>query len=359
MPMTDVAPAVGSLSAILELDRPVLREQRPRDPSPRDRIAVSVIVPAKNEERNLGELIARLNEVLRGLHEPFEIIVVNDGSTDGSMRVLRSLAGSCPELRVIDLARNYGQTAAMMAGIDHSRGDVIVPIDADLQNDPADIPKLLAKLDEGYDVVSGWRQDRRDAAIRRNFVSRMANSMISRLSGVHLHDYGCSLKAYRRNVIDPVRLYGEMHRFVPIYASWYGARITEIPVNHRPRLHGKSNYGLERIFKVVLDLMVVRFLDRWLGKPIYVFGGFGLACFVVAAISALYMFYLKFVDHLSMIQTPLPLLIVMSVMMGGMSISIGLVAEILVRTYFESQGKRIYHMRELINIGGRQSRSQG
>jgi dolichol-phosphate mannosyltransferase len=321
--------------------------------------ALSVIVPVKNEEPNLPILLGRLFPVLHGLRRPFEVIVVNDGSTDGSLSVLRTLAASHPELRVIDLARNYGQTAAMMAGFDHARGDIIVPIDADLQNDPADIPRLLAKLGEGYDVVSGWRKDRQDAAIRRKFVSRVANVMISRLSGVRLHDYGCSLKAYRRDVIGPIRLYGEMHRFIPIYASWYGARIAEIPVNHNPRLHGKSNYGLERVLKVVLDLMVVRFLDRWIGKPIYIFGGFGALWFVVAAMSAAYMFYLKFFGNLSMIQTPLPLLAVMSTMMGVMSVCIGLVAEIVVRTYFESQGKSIYHTRELINLDRPQLRQRG
>ena len=320
---------------------------------------ISVIVPAKNEEQNLPILIEQLFPVLHGLCRPFEVIVVNDGSTDGTLRTLRALAGSHPELRVIDLARNYGQTAAMMAGFDHARGDIIVPMDGDLQNDPADIPLLLAKLEEGYDVVSGWRKDRQDAPIRRNFVSRVANAVISRLSGVYLHDYGCSLKAYRREVIGPVRLYGEMHRFVPIYAAWYGARITEIPVNHSPRLHGKSNYGLERVLKVVLDLMVVRFLDRWIGKPIYIFGGFGMLWLVVSAISAAYVLYLKFFNHLSMIQTPMPLLVVMSFMMGVMSICIGLVAEIVVRTYFESQGKSTYHTRELINFDGPPPQKRG
>jgi dolichol-phosphate mannosyltransferase len=301
----------------------------------------------------------RMLPVLRGLGQKFEVIVVNDGSTDGSLGVLRQLAAAHPELRVIDLARNYGQTAAMMAGIDHARGEIIVPIDADLQNDPADIPLLLARLDEGFDVVSGWRKDRQDAAVRRNFVSRVANKVISRVSGVHLHDYGCSLKAYRRSVLGPVRLYGEMHRFVPIYASWYGARVTEVPVNHSPRLHGKSNYGLERVLKVVLDLMVVRFLDRWIARPIYIFGGFGLLWFAVASLSAAYMLYLKFFGNLSMIQTPLPLLAAMSVMMGVMSISIGLVAEIVVRTYFESQGKSTYHARELINLDVKPSQRYG
>ncbi len=327
--------------------------------SPKDTVMISLIIPAKNEEKNLPLLIERAFSVMRGLGKSFEVIVVNDGSTDGSLHVLRALAASHPELRVIDLARNYGQTAAMMAGFDHSRGEIIVPLDADLQNDPADIPMLLAKLDEGYDVVSGWRKNRHDAAIRRNFVSRVANRLISWISGVHLHDYGCSLKVYRRSVIGEVRLYGEMHRFVPIYAAWYGARITEMPVNHSPRLHGKSNYGLDRILKVVLDLIVVRFLDRWIGKPIYVFGGFGVLWFFVATISAVYMLYLKVFEDVSMIQTPLPLLVVMSVMMGVMSNCIGLVAEIVVRTYFESQGKTIYHTREVINGDGSPSRRGG
>jgi dolichol-phosphate mannosyltransferase len=312
--------------------------------------SISVIVPAKNEEKNIPVLVQRLLPTLRLIGRRFEVIVVNDGSTDGTLQVLRDLALMHPELRVIDLARNYGQTAAMMAGFDHASGDVIVPIDADMQNDPADIPRLLAKLDDGFDVVSGWRKDRQDAAIRRNFVSRVANRLISRLSGVHLHDYGCSLKAYRRQVIESVRLYGEMHRFVPIYASWYGARITEIPVNHNPRLHGKSNYGLERIVKVLLDLVVVRFLDRGISKPIYLFGGFGLLWLLISALSFLYVLYLKFFVQVSMILTPLPLLVAMSFMMAVMSICMGLVAEIVVRTYFESQGKNIYHVRALINL---------
>lgn len=314
---------------------------------------LSVIIPARNEEQNLPPLIERLYSALRGIGRPFEAIVVNDGSTDGSVRVLRDLIASHRELRVINLARSYGQTSAMMAGFTYARGDIIVAIDADLQNDPADIALLLNKLEEGYDVVSGWRKHRQDATIRRNLVSRIANVIISFLSGVHLHDYGCTLKAYRRNVIGPVRLYGEMHRFVPIYASWYGARIAEVPVNHSPRLHGKSNYGLERVLKVALDLIVVRFLDRWLGKPIYIFGGFGMICFLVGAISFAYMLWLKFYTHLSMIQTPLPLLVVMSGMIGFMSIGLGLVAEIMVRTYFESQGKNTYYIRELINFPGK------
>jgi glycosyltransferase involved in cell wall biosynthesis len=324
------------------------RSLSPRSPGEID--SISVIVPAKNEAKNLPILVERLLDTMRNLNCRFEIIVVNDGSTDDTWAVVQKLTAAVPELRAINLARNYGQTAAIMAGLDHSSGDIIVPIDADLQNDPADIPRLLQKLEEGYDVVSGWRKDRRDSPIRRNLVSQIANRVISRVSGVALHDYGCSLKAYRREVIEPVRLYGEMHRFVPIYAAWYGARIAELPVAHRPRLHGASNYGLERVFKVVLDLLVVRFLDKWLGKPIYIFGGFGALCFAVSFLSAACMFYLRFFKDISLIQTPLPLLAVFSLMMGVMSLCIGLLAEIMVRTYFESQGKRIYHARELLNF---------
>ncbi len=238
----------------------------------------------------------------------------------------------------------------MMAGFDHSRGAIIIPIDADLQNDPTDIPRLLAKLDEGFDVVSGWRRTRHDAAIRRNFLSRCANWGISRLSGVRLHDYGCSLKAYRRSVIGRVKLYGEMHRFIPIYASWYGARITEIEVTHHPRRFGRSNYGMVRILKVVLDLMVVCFLDRWIGKPIYVFGGFGMLWLFISFLTLLDILYLKIFQHLSMILTPLPGLAAMAFMMGVMSILIGLLAEIAVRIYFESPSRTSYVTRETANL---------
>jgi dolichol-phosphate mannosyltransferase len=284
------------------------------------------------------------------LGRDYEIIMVNDGSRDGSLAELRRLAQQHPEVKVLDLKRNSGQTAALMCGIDHSTGDIIIPIDADLQNDPADIPNLLAKLNEGYDVVSGWRRDRKDAAIRRNFVSSVANRVISKISGVHLRDYGCSLKAYRRSVLEGVRLYGEMHRFVPIYASWMGARITEIPVSHYPRMHGKSSYGLERIVKVILDLIVVKFLDRHLVKPIYVFGGFGLMSIAIALLALIWALYLKLVDGLSLIQTPLPLLSAMAFLIGITAILLGLMSEILVRVYFEAQDKRPYYVRERINL---------
>jgi len=237
-----------------------------------------------------------------------------------------------------------------MAGIDHASGDIIVSIDADLQNDAHDIPALLAKLDEGFDVVSGWRKDRQDEAFRRNFLSRIANGVISSISGVRLHDYGCTLKAYRSDVVKDVRLYGEMHRFIPIYASWMGAKVVDMPVRHYPRRHGHSNYGLERIVKVILDLIVVKFLDRYMVKPIYVFGGFGILSLVFGAVSFMAMIVLKIVDNISMISTPLPLVTVMAVMTGISSILMGLLAEMLVRTYFESQQRTNYHVRERINF---------
>ena len=235
---------------------------------------ISVIVPIYNEQENINLLLDALFRVLRDPPYDFEIVAVNDGSTDGSYEKLSIAAAEHAELKVINLRRNFGQTAAIMAGIDYSSGNTLIFIDADLQNDPEDIPLLLAKLDEGYDVVSGWRRNRQDAPIRRNFMSRVANSLISWSSGVHLRDYGCTLKAYRIDVIRDVRLYGEMHRFIPIYATWMGARVAEIAVRHHARRFGRSKYGLERTMKVLLDLIVIKFLDRYFSKPIYVFGGF-------------------------------------------------------------------------------------
>jgi dolichol-phosphate mannosyltransferase len=225
-------------------------------------------------------------------------------------------------------------------------------IDADLQNDPEDIPRLLAKLEEGYDVVSGWRKDRKDARVRRNWVSRMANRLISSVSGVKLNDYGCTLKAYRRSVVSGIRLYGEMHRFIPIYAEWQGARITELPVAHHARQFGRSNYGLERIFKVVLDLLVVVFLRRFFAKPIYIFGGFGIASIILSFATIAFAIALRLFFRISLILTPLPLLSALLFLVGIISILLGLVAEMLVRTYYESQGARAYLVRELINFDG-------
>jgi dolichol-phosphate mannosyltransferase len=314
--------------------------------------ALSVVVPVFDEEESLPRLMETLTSVLGTLPYPYEIILVNDGSTDNSLAVMRAFGATYPQVKVVDFRRNYGQTAALMAGIDHATNDVVVMIDADLQNDPADIPRLLAKLDEGYDVVSGWRKDRKDAQIRRNWISRVANRLISRVSGVKLNDYGCTLKAYRRSVVSGIRLYGEMHRFIPIYAQWQGARITELSVTHHAREFGASKYGLERIFKVVLDLLVVVFLRRFFAKPIYVFGGFGIASIILSVVTIILAIGLRLFLHISLIQTPLPLLSALLFLVGVMSILLGLVAEMMVRTYYESQGARAYLVRELINFSG-------
>jgi glycosyltransferase involved in cell wall biosynthesis len=311
---------------------------------------ISITIPVYNEEQNLTPLYENLRAVLAGLDRPWEIILVNDGSRDGSAAALDALAAKDTRVKVIHFRRNFGQTAAMMAGVDHARGDIIIPMDADLQNDPADIPRLIAKLEEGYDVVSGWRQDRKDHAIRRNLPSHLANRMISAISGVHLHDYGCSLKAYRKAMIKGVRLYGEMHRFIPIYASWFGARITELPVAHHARRHGASNYGVERVFKVLLDLMVVKFLAKYSQKPMYVFGAAAAGSFLVSGLSGVWALYLKFFEGTAFVSTPLPLLVVMTFITGLMCLLMGLLAELIMRIYFESQGKVTYLIREMRNL---------
>ena len=309
---------------------------------------VSITVPIFNEEENISILYERIRDSMDALGRSWEIILVNDGSSDGSAECLDAVAAVDARVRVIHLSRNYGQTAALMAGLDHARGSIIVPMDGDLQNDPRDIGRLLAKLEEGFDVVSGWRKERKDATLKRNLPSRIANDLISIVSGVHLHDYGCSLKAYRREVLDGVKLYGEMHRFVPIYAAWNGARVGEIEVTHHPRLHGESKYGLERVVKVVLDLLVVKFLARYAGKPIYLFGGFGLINVVVSTIVLAWAAWLKFVDGISLIQTPLPILAVILFAIGIMSFLMGLLAEMLNRTYHESQSKPVYRTSRIV-----------
>ena len=310
---------------------------------------ISVIVPIYNEEDNIVPLFEALFSVLSKLPPDCEIIAVNDGSTDHSYERLSALAERHREVIVINFRRNFGQTAAIMAGIDYSAGEILVFIDSDLQNDPNDIPLLLEKLNEGYDVVSGWRKNRKDAAIRRNFVSRAANSFISWVSGVRLRDYGCTLKAYRADVIRDVRLYGEMHRFIPIYATWMGAKVTEVPVHHHERRFGQSKYGLERTIKVLLDLIVIKFLDKYVTKPIYIFGGFGMLSILVALGSVGLIVYWKLFEGVSMILTPLPLFAAMAFLVGAMSILMGLLAEMIVRTYFESQRRGPYEVRNVLN----------
>lgn len=287
------------------------------------------------------------------LGHSFEVIYVDDGSTDKSLALLRQFAAHDPRVRVVAFRRNYGQTAAMAAGIDAARGEVLIPMDADLQNDPADIARLLTKLDEGYDVVSGWRKDRQDIFLTRILPSKIANGLISKIGGVPLHDYGCSLKAYRREVLQDVHLYGEMHRFIPIYAAWAGGRVTEMPVTHHPRIAGKSKYGLSRTIKVVFDLVTIKFMASYMTKPIYIFGSAGVLAFAISLISALFAVLMKYAhwpQRASFIQTPLPMLAMVMMVLGIQLFLMGLIAELLVRTYHESQGKPIYTVKTRINF---------
>ena len=311
---------------------------------------LSVIVPIYNEADNILPLYEKVVGITPPLKCDLEMILVNDGSVDGSRAILDDLASRDRRVKVIHFRRNFGQTTAIMAGIDYSSGDVLIPMDGDLQNDPQDIPKLLAKLQEGYQVCSGWREDRKDHPLKRTLPSHIANWLISTISGVRLHDYGCSLKAYRREVIKGIKLYGEMHRFIPIYATWQGARVTEIPVTHHPRIHGKSKYGLERTFKVILDLIVVKFLAQYAQKPIYFFGAFGLFGLFIAFIAVLAALYYKIFGGKAFIETPLPDIVIMASITGVMCILMGLLAEIIMRTYYESQGKPVYLIDECRNL---------
>ena len=319
-------------------------------PSSGEKPEVSVFLPVYNEEPNLPPLHAKLDEALKALGRTSEIIYVDDGSTDGSLRVLCELAQRDCRVRVVALKRNYGQTAAMAAGIDAAQGQVLIPMDADMQNDPADIVRLLEKLDQGYDVVSGWRKNRQDKVITRKIPSMIANRLISWIGGVPLHDYGCTLKAYRLESLAGVRLYGEMHRFIPILASWEGARVAEIPVAHHARTMGKSKYGLSRTFKVVFDLMTIKFMASYQTKPIYVFGTFGVMAFVASLLAGLYAVFLKLFHKADFVQTPLPILTIVMFAVGIQFLLMGLLAEMLVRTYHESQAKSIYAVREKIGF---------
>ena len=311
---------------------------------------ISIIVPIFNEQENIPILYGKLVAVMEAENRPFEILFINDGSADDSERILDEIGQKDDRCKIIHFSRNLGQTSALMAGVDYAKGEIIVPIDADLQNDPKDIPLLLQKLEEGSDVVSGWRQKRKDPSLRRILLSKFANKLISLVSGVRLNDYGCTLKAYRSSLIKPVRLYGEMHRFIPIYVSWQGGKVTEIPVRHHARIHGKSNYGLDRIFKVILDLIVIQFLAKYNTKPIYVFGAFGIFNFGVALLSFFYAVYLKFVFDVSFISTPLLLLVSLTFIMGTLCILMGLLAEMLVRIYYETQNKPSYLIKNTVNL---------
>jgi glycosyltransferase involved in cell wall biosynthesis len=314
----------------------------------KETIDISIVIPLFNEEENVAEAYRQVKETLVSLGRPYEIIFVDDGSRDGTLSILKEIASRDGSVRVISFRKNFGQTAAMAAGFDYAKGDIVIPMDGDLQNDPDDIPVLMAKVDEGYDVVSGWRRERKDTFLTRRLPSMTANWLISRITGVHLHDYGCTMKAYRREVVRNLNLYGEMHRFLPALASIYGANVAEVVVQHHPRLRGKSKYGLSRILKVFLDLMTVKFLLSYSTKPIRLFGPLGLGALSLSVLSGLAAVYMKFFDDLSLNRNPLFLLSVILLFMGIQLISLGLMAEINVRTYHESQDKPIYVVKEVL-----------
>jgi len=310
---------------------------------------LSLIIPVYNEEENLPLLYAAIQQTMQPMDKAWEVIFVDDGSRDNSLAALETLVKQDPEhVRVVVFRRNFGQTAAITAGVDYAQGSTIILLDADMQNDPADIPMLLAKLDEGYDLVSGWRKDRQDNRFTRTIPSNLANGLISRVTGVHLHDYGCTLKAYRRGALEGFRLYGEMHRFIPVFAHSVGARITEIPVRHHPRKFGVAKYGLERTVKVVLDLFTVKFLLDYSHKPMRLFGGAGVSLMIVSFMLLFYLFVRKVFFLIPVLGSPFFQISIMLLILGFQSILMGLIAELLARTYHESQSKPTYTVRTVL-----------
>ena len=322
----------------------------PADAAACGSLDLSIIVPLFNEEESIVPLYNQLIGVLPRLGKSYEIIFINDGSADGSYALLCRLAEADRKVKVINLRRNFGQTAAMSAGFDHARGGIIISMDADLQNDPADIPRLLEKLAEGYDVASGWRKERQDKEVMRVLSSRLANWCIGRLTGVKLHDSGCTLKAYRAEIMRGTRLYGEMHRFIPALANLMGARICEVPVTHHRREFGRSKYGFKRVLKVVLDLITVKFLADFSTKPLYMFGGLGVALFLLATLAGAETLWERYTYGTYVHNNPVILIAVFLGTLGVNFIVMGLLAELIVRTYHESQGKPIYHVRDLKNF---------
>ena len=315
-------------------------------------VQVSIVIPLLNEAENLELLFVQLQNLINVWDKRCEVLLIDDGSTDGSFEILKRLQADDGRFRVIRLRRNFGQTAAFSAGFDYARGEVIVTMDGDLQNDPADIPRLMEKIDEGYDVVSGWRQDRWKEGIKtlltRRIPSASANWLISSVTSVKLHDYGCSLKAYRRNVVDNINLYGEMHRFIPALSSWMGIQVAEIPVNHSPRKFGQSKYGMGRIVRVILDLLTVKFLLDYATRPIQIFGLFGLLLFSGGTALGLYLAALRLFSDYPLSDRPLLLMAILLVVLGVQLIIMGLLGELVMRTYHETQGKPIYMVREAL-----------
>ena len=314
-------------------------------------MSLSIVIPVYNEAENVRLLHQAIQQGLAELTEAWNVVYVDDGSSDGSVEVLEQIHAEDPEHTVmVVLRRNFGQTAAIAAGIDNANGDVIILMDADLQNDPSDIPMMLEKINEGYDVVSGWRINRQDTFVTRTLPSRLANSLISNVTGVHLHDYGCTLKAYRREVLTGFRLYGEMHRFIPAYAYSVGAKIIEVPVKHHPRRFGKTKYGLNRTIKVILDLFTVKYLISFANKPIYLFGGAGVILILLSLLTLLFLLIRRFTLDISPFSSPLFIISTMFMIMGFQSILMGLIAEMLVRTYHELQSKPTYTIRRVLNL---------
>lgn len=312
-------------------------------------VALSIVIPLFNEEGNIEPLYREIKEALEGLGVEYEILTIDDGSSDDSFTLLKRLHEEDSRVRVIRFRRNFGQTAAFAAGFDAARGEMVVTLDADLQNDPADIPGLLAKLEEGYDVVSGWRIERKDPLLTRRLPSMAANWLISEITGVRLHDYGCSLKAYRREVVKNIRLYGELHRFIPALASWMGVQVTEIPVNHRSRGSGRTKYGLSRTIRVLLDLLTVRFLLSYSTRPIQIFGLLGFLSFLIGGALLAYLGFVRVVLQQPIADRPLVLLAILLTMVGVQLVTMGLLGELVVRTYHESQEKPIYAVREVLD----------
>ncbi len=309
---------------------------------------ISVVVPVFNEQDNVADLVQKIFAVLKDTNRKYELIMVDDGSYDDTLHVLTSLIEKYPGLTVIELRKNFGQTAALAAGFDRAQYEIIIPLDGDLQNDPADIPRLVAKLEEGYDVVSGWRKNRQDKLLTRKLPSWTANYLIGKITGVRLHDYGCTLKAYHRDALKNINLYGEMHRFIPAIASWAGARVTEMVVDHHPRTRGKTKYGLGRTFKVMLDLLTVKFLGSFSTRPLHIFGGIGFLAVFLACITGAVTIYQKLWHNTSMNRNPLLILTSMLLMMSVQFFLMGLLAEMLCRTYHESQNKKTYVIRRVI-----------
>lgn len=321
-------------------------------------MSVSVVIPVYNERDNISRLYWELDKVLSTLDRDYELLFVDDGSVDGTDENLRKIAATDPHVRVVTFRRNYGQTAAMQAGIDLASGDAIVTIDGDLQNDPADIPMMLAKLDEGYDLVHGWRKDRKDALVNRKLPSRIANWLISRVTKFPIHDLGCTLKVVRRDIAQELELYGEMHRFIPILAHQRGARCAEVVTRHRPRTAGQTKYGIDRTFRVILDLVTVKYMLDYFAHPMKLFGGVGLICFAVGMISAFATVAMKLLGGFDITGNPLSILSVFSAMAGIQFLSLGLLGEVNARIYYGSQNKRHYALRELINFEDQASQTK-